>query len=133
MPGNAPHILLVDDDPDMHDIIRMILEPVGYRVTTCRTGPAGMALLQRDPPSLLLLDIMLATPSEGLEIAQKIKQDPALNQTPIIMISSVGHASGIDYAQELGTDKVPAEMFLEKPLDARKLRDAVHSLVNRNN
>jgi len=124
------HVLLIDDDPDMHDIIRLVLEPSGYRVTCHATGPSGMEALRRDQPDMLLLDIMLATPTEGLLLAHQIKRDETFKRIPIIMISSIGRAHGEAYGRELGADGVPVERFMEKPLEPAQLRAAVDEVLN---
>jgi DNA-binding response OmpR family regulator len=129
MAAEGKHILLIEDDPNMHDAVKMILEPEGYRVTCCSTGPEGLETLRRERPDLLLLDIMLATPSEGFHVAYEIKRDDLLKDTPIIMISSIGHTMGMDYAKELGSEYMPAEQFLEKPIDAATLRAAVKKVL----
>ena len=123
------HVLLIDDDLDMHDIIKLVLEPLGCRVTCCSSGPAGMDLLRREPPDLLLLDIMLSSPTEGLVLAKKIKGDETLKTIPIILISSIGESVGADYARELGDSVVPGEGFMEKPLDPPRLREAVTQIL----
>jgi CheY-like chemotaxis protein len=125
------HILVVDDDADVREALRLILEPKGYRLTFCATGPLAQEAIKKEPPDLILLDIMLATVSEGLHIAYSLKKDEALSRIPIIMISSIGQAVGLDYAKEVGTDYVPAECFLNKPLEANSVIRAVEqALVN---
>ena len=88
MTGEGTHILLIDDDPDMHDAVRLILEPQGYRVTCCATGPAGLEAMRTAEPALVLLDIMLASPVEGLHLASRMKQDRGLSHVPVILISA---------------------------------------------
>jgi CheY-like chemotaxis protein len=129
MTAQGKRILLIDDDPDMHDAIKMILEPLGCQVKCCLTGPDGLETLRADPPDLLLLDIMLSSPSEGFHVSYEMKQDDALKDIPIIMISAIGQTMGMDYAKELGTDYVKADMFMEKPLEANKLREAVEQVL----
>ncbi len=121
-----PHILLIDDDPDMHDVVRLILEPVGYRVSCCSTARDGLETLRRDPPELLLLDVMLGTPTEGLELAERIRANGGLHR-PIILISSAALDSELE--GQGGAGRLPAELFLEKPLDAPGLRAAVARLL----
>ncbi|MBU0637285.1 MAG: response regulator [Planctomycetes bacterium] len=130
MSSDGKRILLIDDDPDMHDAVRLILEPAGYQVTCCLTGPAGLEALRRSKPDLLLLDIMLASPSEGFHLAYEVKQDELLKDVPIIMISSIGQTMGMDFGKELGSDYVQADLFLEKPLDAKALRAAVEKVLS---
>ena len=122
-------ILLIDDDPDMHVVIKAMLEPAGYELTCCSTGPAGVEEMRTNPPALLLLDIMLSTPMEGFHVAYEIRQDEQLQKIPIVMISAIGEYMGMDFAKELGTDYVQAEDFLEKPLEAQKLRAAVEKAL----
>ncbi len=125
MSDSQKRIVLIDDDPDMHDAVKMILEPLNYRIEGYLTGPDGLEALRADPPNLLLLDIMLSSPSEGFHISYEMKQDDVLKNIPIIMISAIGQTMGMDYAKELGSDYVKADLFMEKPLEAAKLREAV--------
>ena len=118
-------ILIIDDDPDVREALTMILEPAGHKLVCCATGPEGLAAVQNDPPDLILLDIMLASPSEGFHLAYELRRDEATRDIPIIMISSIGQTMGMDYAKELGTEYVPAEKFLDKPLTAEAVLNAV--------
>ncbi len=129
MSSAGPHILLIDDDPDMHHAVQLILEPSGYQVGRQATGPAGLEAIRRQPPDVILLDIMLASPSEGLEVAAALKRDDRLSQIPIIMISAIGRQFGPGLAQQSGVDGVKADRFLEKPLDARALLTAVREVL----
>jgi len=124
------HVLLIDDDPDMHDVVRLILEPLGVRITCCATAPTGMETLRNDHIDLLLLDIMLAAPTEGLVLAREIKRDERLRSIPIIIISSIGESVGTAYARELGAAGLPGQSFMEKPLDPRKLQETVKQLLD---
>jgi len=128
MPDNV-HILVIEDDPDMHDVMNAVLGPLGYELTSCYTGPDGMASARARKPDLILLDIMLSSPSEGFHLAYELRQDEVLKDVPIIMISSIGKTMGMDYAKELGTDYVQADRFLDKPFDAKTLRDTVAEVL----
>lgn len=121
----AKRILLIDDDPDMDAVMRMILEPEGYEVVYCRTGAAGMETLRRQPPDLVLLDIMLSDPSEGLRVACQMRHDERLKGIPIIMISAIGEQIGEDYYSEVCPGTASGDLFLEKPFDPRTVREAV--------
>jgi CheY-like chemotaxis protein len=68
---------------------------------------------------------MLASPSEGFHLAYELKKDEELKNIPIIMISAIGQTMGMDYAKELGSDYVPAEKFLDKPLRVETVLAAV--------
>jgi CheY-like chemotaxis protein len=62
------HILVIDDDPDVREAFKLMLAPKGYRLTMCATGPEGRAAAEKQPPDLVLLDIMLSTVSEGVTV-----------------------------------------------------------------
>ena len=121
--------MLIDDDPDMQYAIRFILEPRGYQVACQPTGMAGLEAIRRQPPDVTLLDIVLASRCEGLELAAKLGEDARLAQIPIIMISAIGREVSADWARQAGVDSVSADRFLEKPLDAQVLLTAVQEVL----
>lgn len=129
MNQTTTHILLIDDDTHIHDAVRMILEPEGYHINCCMTGPAGMAAMRQNPPDLLLLDIMLSSPSEGFHLAYEIRKDEKLKHVPIVVLSAIGQTMGMSFAREVGTEYLPVERFLEKPFDASALREAVRQAL----
>ena len=121
----SARILLIDDDPDIHLAVQMILEPLGHKVTCYQIGQAGLEAIRREPPDLVLLDIMLSYPSEGLQIACELRRDNHLKSIPLILMSSIGQSIGMEYGREACPDAMSADMFLEKPFDAKTLREAV--------
>ena len=121
----SARILLIDDDPDIHLAVQMILETLGHKVACYQTGQAGLEAIRREPPDLVLLDIMLAHPSEGLQIACEMRRDSRLKSIPLILMSSIGQSIGMEYGREVCPDAMSADMFLEKPFDAKTLREAV--------
>ena len=122
-------ILLIDDDADMHHAVAAMLEPQGYQVSCRLTGHEGILAARADRPDLILLDIMLSSPSEGFHLAYDLSRDDDLKDVPVIMISSIGTMMGMDYAKELGSDYVQAEKFLDKPIDAETLLSAVGEVL----
>jgi DNA-binding response OmpR family regulator len=122
-------VLLIDDDPDIHLAVQMILEPLGFAVACYQTGQAGLEAIRRDPPDVVLLDIMLTYPSEGLELACELRRDRRLKNIPLILISAIREAIGMEYGREMCPDVMSADMFLEKPIDAKTLREAVSWIV----
>lgn len=131
MAGERVRVLLIEDDPDMQLAVRAMLPEGEFDLTCCSTGPAGLEAMRQAPPDVVLLDIMLSSPSEGFHLCYEIRQDARLRDVPVIMISAIGKAMGMDYARELGTEYMPAEAFLEKPLEAASLLDAVRRLSRR--
>ncbi len=126
-----PRVLVIDDDPDIHSVIELILGDAEYEFTGCRTGEAGLEALQQQPPDLVLLDIMLTQPTEGLQIACQMRQRERWKDIPIIFISAVGQAQGAAYAREVCPVSLDTIAFLEKPLEAATLRAAVRRALQR--
>ncbi|HRX84006.1 MAG TPA: response regulator [Phycisphaerae bacterium] len=120
----VPRILLIDDDRDIHESVTAILHPHGYRVTCCWTGPSGLAELRRARPDLLLLDIMLSSPTEGLDLAREIRGDPEISHTPIVLISAMGRQNHLP-----GRTELPADEYLEKPLTAERLVGSIERVL----
>jgi DNA-binding response OmpR family regulator len=131
MIAGRSHILLIDDDPDMHMAVELILAADHYELVCYRTGVAGWEAMRRQRPDLVLLDIMLAEPTEGLQIACKMRQDEHLKGIPIILISAMGEAPGAAYAREVCPVDLAADIFLEKPFSPATLREAVRQVLAR--
>jgi CheY-like chemotaxis protein len=125
------HVLVIDDDRDVREALRLILEPRGYELTLCATGPEGRDAAAGRPPDVILLDIMLSTVSEGFHVAYDFRRDQRLGQVPIIMISSIGETMGMDFAKELGSEYLPADTFLSKPLQAATVIAAIEKVLAR--
>ncbi len=122
MRNGSYHILLIDDDVDMHDVVRLMLPAPMYRVSCCTTASHGLSLLRQDRPDALLLDIMLATPTEGLQLAERINRDPGLGGLPIILISSAPPG-------RVGQLPAGVKSFIEKPLQTHQLLAALRETL----
>ena len=130
MPAKKQRILVIDDDPDIHLAVKSILQK-NYDVTCHNTGPAGLAALRRQPPDLVLLDVMMSTMNEGINLLYEIRQDPALKRIPVVMLTSVAKQTGLVRPEDAGTEYLPADAFLEKPIDAAKLAGQVAETLAR--
>jgi len=121
----SARILVVDDDPDIHGVVEVMLAGLGYELEFCSTGAAALEAMRRHKPDLVLLDIMLTQPTEGLQVACQMRQDVHLKDIPIIFVSAVGESMGAEYAREVCPVALDADLFLEKPLEASRVREAV--------
>jgi CheY-like chemotaxis protein len=108
-------ILVVDDDIDFQVIMRRILETEGYEVAIAPDGDKALEMVRRgEPPDIVLLDIMMATTLEGVDVAREMKGDPALEKMPIIMISSIATSP---HAAEFPDDEhIPIDGWISKPV-----------------
>ncbi|KEQ31156.1 histidine kinase [Pedobacter antarcticus 4BY] len=111
-------ILAVDDDSDILNIIKFILEDEGYQVTTLDNGMEVQRLIANDRPDLILLDVMLGG-MDGREVCKSIKNDSNFSQIPVIMISASHNLQSV-----VKSPGAP-DSFLAKPFDMYNLIDLV--------
>lgn len=118
-------ILLVDDDKDFVEINKTLLEKDKHTVVFAHNPKDGLALLKKEKPDLLVLDVMMEEPDDGFAMAQQIRQDG--NKIPIIMLTSINKVMNLTFGKD--KDMVPVNEFFEKPIPADKLREAVKKYV----
>lgn len=112
------HIILVEDDEDIQQLVEYNLLKEGYKVTCTESGEEGLALARREMPDLLLLDLMLPG-IDGLQVCRSLKQDPATKKLPIIMLTAKGEESDVVSGLEMGADDYVPKPFSPKILLAR--------------
>ena len=118
-------ILIIEDDRDIVELVRYNLEKEGFQVAAAFDGMSGLAQVQKSPPDLLLLDLMLPKLS-GLEICKAVRRDDALNRLPILMLSARGEEADRVIGLELGADD-----YVTKPFSPRELVARVKALLRR--
>lgn len=123
----APTILIVDDDPDFVEMTRTVLESKGYRVLSASSGNEALALMRRQHPSLVILDVMMEGLLDGLDASRAMRLDANLQRIPIIMVSSIASS---EYAGMFPTDEyIPVDTFLSKPVNPARLLEEVQRLT----
>jgi CheY-like chemotaxis protein len=121
-------ILVVDDDPDFVLINRAILESEGYEVFEAANGSEALEMMRRDRPDLVLLDVMMSTTLEGVDVSKEIESDPDLKDVPVVMISSIATS---EYAAEFPDDeRVPIAAWISKPIQPAVLLKTVRRFVD---
>ncbi len=85
--GDRPKVLAIDDDPDVGTLLRGLLEPAGYRVTTFERGKDGLAHALRDTPAILIVDLLMPEMS-GFEVIEAMEAEPQTRQVPIIVLTA---------------------------------------------
>lgn len=118
-------ILVVDDEEDIRELVRYNLTKAGYDVVAAASGEEGLTLAQQVRPALVVLDIMLPG-IDGLEVCRKLRADPNLSKTPIVMISALGEEKDIVSGLELGADD-----YVSKPFSPGVLLARVKSVIRR--
>jgi len=119
------NILVVEDEEDILDIIRVTLTREGYRVTGVTSGEDALRSVLSRAPDLVLLDLMLPGIS-GLEVCRRIKGDPRTASIPVIMVTARGEETDIVTGLELGADD-----YIPKPFSNRVLVARIHAVIRR--
>jgi two-component system phosphate regulon response regulator PhoB len=114
-------ILVVDDEEDIQELIKLCLARGGYDVLTADTGEQALTMARSRQPTLMVLDLLLPGLS-GLDICKILKADPKTQRIPIIILSAKGEESDIVAALELGADDYITKPFNSKVLVARVRR-----------
>ena len=119
------NILVVEDEEDILEIIRVTLTREGYRVTGVTSGEDALRSVLSRAPDLVLLDLMLPGIS-GLEVCRRIKGDPRTASIPVIMVTARGEEPDIVTGLDLGADD-----YIPKPFSNRVLVARIHAVIRR--
>ena len=118
-------ILIVDDEPDLVELIAYTLVAEGFRVLTARDGVEGLALAEAERPDLVVLDIMMPK-MDGVELTARLRENGQLRLTPILMLTArTGEGDEI-----AGLD-AGADDYLPKPVSTRRLVSRIRALLRR--
>lgn len=118
-------IMIIDDDIDLVETMRITLESDNYEVIDAQEGQKGLEILKREKPDLLILDVMMGTLDEGFHIAYQIRNDEEIKDIPILMITAVGAQTGFKFDMQRDEDFLPVNEFIEKPVNPKVLLDTV--------
>ena len=119
------YILVIEDDPDIVELLRYNLERESYRVTSAATGAEGWAQLERERPDLLILDLMLPEIS-GFDLCRRLRRDSEYQSLPVIMLTARSEEADVIAGIELGADD-----YITKPFSPRELVARVGAVLRR--
>lgn len=121
--ANAKRVLLVDDDADIIESLRLALEANGFEVLIARDGNQGLALTERETPDLVILDMMMPKRS-GFLVLERLRRTQDTSP-PVIMITANEGSRHKAYAEMLGVDD-----YLRKPFPMDRLLESVKRLTS---
>ena len=121
---NVKRILCVEDEPEMIDLIRLILNRRGFEVTGAAGGVEGLSKIREIHPDLVLLDLMMPD-MDGWEVYQQIKADEALRNIPVIVVTA--KAQSID--KVLGLHIAKVDDYIAKPFSPQELLSSVEKVL----
>lgn len=130
--GNSADILIIDDDRDLVDSMRIILESKAYNVRAAYNSKEGYEEMERKIPDLIILDVMMSTDTEGFDFASKLQRSPQFKKIPILMLTSFPQKmaeKGPEGFQHILGEDWPVTMFFEKPIQPEKLLTSIAEIL----
>jgi len=123
--SSLTRVLVVEDEADLQELLRYNLERAGYDVTAVATGEEALSALQRDPPDLVLLDLMLPGMG-GLDVCRAMRHRERTADLPVIIVTAKGEEADVVAGLELGADD-----YITKPFSPRVLMARVKAVLRR--
>ena len=116
-------VLIVDDEPSIVISIEFLMKQSGYDVAVARDGEAALQAIAAHPPDLILLDVMLPQRS-GFEVCQIVREDPALRDVKIVLLTAKGRDVDVAKGMALGADD-----YVTKPFSTKDLVEKVRGML----
>jgi two-component system alkaline phosphatase synthesis response regulator PhoP len=123
-------ILLIDDDPDLLNAVRMILESKNYNVAMAFGGIEGLEKAKTENPDLIVLDVMMPD-KDGYSVCKELKSNPELSRIPVILLTAVvSHISTTRFTQQMGME-TEADDYIDKPVEPNVLVKRIETLLSK--
>ena len=124
MAEEPKRVVCIEDEPEMIDLVRLILGRKGFYVIGANGGIEGLETVRREKPDLILLDLMMPD-MDGWEVYQQIKADSALREIPVIVVTA--KAQSID--KVLGLHIAKVDDYITKPFGPQELLESVEKIL----
>ena len=123
--GSGRKILIIEDEPDVADLLTLNLRKAGFKISTVADGASGLQKAREDRPDFIILDLMLPKMS-GLEVCRILKSDPATSQIPILMLTAKAEEVDRIVGLEFGADD-----YVTKPFSPREVVLRIRAILRR--
>ena len=124
MPDDQMRVVCIEDEPEMIDLVRLILGRKGFDVIGADGGIVGLETVKREKPDIVLFDLMMPD-MDGWEVYQQIKADPELCDIPIVVVTA--KAQSID--KVLGLHIAKVDDYITKPFGPQELLESVEKIL----
>ncbi len=125
-------ILIIDDDPDIVEAMKVVLESNKHKVAVANSGQEGLRKVKTEKPNLIILDVMMETGDKGFDVCRKLKNDERHKDIPILMLTAIKEKAGLDFKKEAGDEVwLPVDDYCDKPLKPEELIAKVDTLLRK--
>ncbi|MBN1523506.1 MAG: response regulator [Spirochaetales bacterium] len=119
-------ILIIDDDNDFAEAVKVLLESNGYSVDYSETSEEGLQkACGENAPDCILLDVMMTSKTEGIEFSRTLRDSEATAQIPVILVTGIRRDLNVPYSLEPDGDFLPVKAVIEKPIRPEALLTAI--------
>jgi DNA-binding response OmpR family regulator len=115
---DKPHVLIIEDDSSVCELLFSCLSSAGYRVSIAQSGEAGLSQIEEDPPEAIVLDLNLPG-MNGLDVCRAMRRDPWMSRIPVLMLTGQAEEDDVVAGLEVGADDYMSKPFSPKLLIAR--------------
>jgi CheY-like chemotaxis protein len=127
--SGAKKVLLIDDDIDLVEANKIVLEANGYLVYTAYNGEDGLKMAKQEIPDVIVLDVSMEKKDEGFYVSQRIRSTPGIAKIPILMVTAIHKCTKLRFSPQSDGDYLPVNEFLDKPVDPDVLLNLVEKWI----
>jgi DNA-binding response OmpR family regulator len=125
------NILIVDDDQDYGEALKIVLENQGYRIRHALNIRDGRAFVEEERPDLIILDVMMEKMTDGFNFCSDLKNDKTCSTIPILMVTAVTDKTGFKFSPETDGEYLQADDYVKKPIPVSELVSRIKKLINK--
>lgn len=122
-------ILIIDDDKDYGEALRIVLESNGFAVDHVLNIDDGRKTMEKSRPNLIILDVMMDKHTDGFDFCYDLKHDEECNKIPILMVTAVTEKTGFKFSPETDGEYLQADDYVAKPIPVAELLSRVNKLI----
>jgi CheY-like chemotaxis protein len=128
-------ILMIDDDVNLVQVIKMVLEAKGYSFAEAHSASEGLQKIKEVQPDLIILDVIMEDFVAGFRVVSELRTEmedseySAFSKVPILMLTSVTAKANVNFSDRVGTALLPVDSFVEKPVKPAELLEKIEALL----
>jgi two-component system alkaline phosphatase synthesis response regulator PhoP len=122
-------ILIIDDDKDYGEALRIVLESNGFAVDHVLNVDDGRKKVEKNRPDLIILDVMMDKHTDGFDFCYDLKHDEECHKIPILMVTAVTEKTGFKFSPETDGEYLQADDYVAKPIPVAELLSRVNKLI----
>ena len=131
-------ILIIEDDKDLVEAWKLVLESEGYRVRHASNGKQGLDAIKAERPDIIILDVMMDSRTEGFHVAYKLRSKApdsefaSYRNIPILLVSAIHETTEFRFDDDVKTEWLPVDDFVEKPVQPKELLSIIERMLKVN-